>query len=650
MNPVEEIRSRLDIVDVLSKHVELKRTGRNYKALCPFHTEKTPSFVVFPDTQRWRCFGACSEGGDVYSFLMKKNGWDFGETLRTLAEQTGVELKPRTPEQAKRQEENAKLFDLLNSASLYYMNLLRNAPEAKAARGYVADRGLNAETVERFQLGYSLDQWSGVQSYLQDKGYSDDDLLAVGLLVERESGRRYDRFRGRLMIPIRDLRGRVVGFGARALKADAVPKYLNSPQTDLFDKSTLLYGLDVSKKSIRETGQSVIVEGYMDVMQGHQANHKNIVAQMGTALTESQLRQLKRYTGRLILALDADAAGQTATLRGLDVARQTLDRQVEVVFDPRGLVRHESRLQADIRIATLPEGYDPDKLIKDNPAAWDKLISSARPVVEFIIDTITAEVDPTDAKAKSAAVSRATPIIRDVTNAVERDHYTQHLARRLGIDERTLVSMITQPALRVRQRPRRGARTSAPPTAPSPPPNWDETPETEVPPPPAPPSQEIYCLHQVLVAPDAWRQVDRTLQEHALAPISVWDFSDPQNRAIFAAIQSATTADRLEKELDESLHPRLRMIQSEQAPRFDPPSEKIASHLAYTVLLMRKEATRRTKSDLDSAWAQALADSKELEIGAYGQQVLELEARRLEIDRALGYINNPIPNNHTQKT
>ena len=210
--------------------------------------------------------------------------------------------------------------------------------------------------------------------------------------------------------------------------------------------------------------------------------------------------------------------------------------------------------------------------------------------------------------------------------------------------------MITRPALRAGQRPRRRARAMAPPAAPSPPPNWDEAPETEVQAAPAPPSQEIYCLHQILTTPDAWRQVDRTLKELELAPISIEDYSDPQNRAIFAALQSATTADRLEKELDESLHPRLRIIQREQAPRFDPPSEKIASHLAYTVLLMRKEAARRTKRDLDSAWAEALADgSEELEIGAYGQQVLELEARRLEIDRALGFINSPIPNNHTRK-
>lgn len=650
MNPVDEVKARADIVDIISKHVELKRAGRNYKALCPFHTEKTPSFVVFPETQTWRCFGACSEGGDVFGFLMKKNGWDFGETLRTLAAQVGVELRPQTPEQIRRQEANVRLYDLLQAAALYYMHLLRNAPEAQAAREYVAARGLLPDTAERFQLGYALEGWENTHDYLQGKGYSEDELLAAGLLVEKEeSGRRYDRFRGRLMIPIRDLRGRVVGFGARALEPDAVPKYLNSPQTDLFDKSRLLYGLDMAKKGIREKGQAIIVEGYMDVMQGHQAGHPNIIAQMGTALTEAQLRQIKRYTSRLILALDADAAGQQATLRGLDVARQTLDREVEVVFDPRGLVRHESRLQADIRIATLPRGFDPDKLMREDQAAWTELVAGARPVVEYIIDTVIVDLDLTDPKAKSGAVARVMPLLRDVTNAVERDHYTQHLARRLGVDERMLTSLIAQPASHALGRSRRGTSTRSVVPIP-PPPAWEDEPPAETPVPTRPalgsPPQEAYCLNQLLCAPGAWRRADQTLQELGLRPISPQDFGDPQNRAIFSALQGSDTAEALTIRLDQSLHPRLQLIQSGQTADPRLPSEKIATHLAYTVLLMRREATRRAKKELDSTWADALELNDRSAVGAYGQQVLELEALRLKIDQALGVINDPLTNNH----
>ncbi len=645
MNPVEEVKARLDIIDVISKHVELRRAGRNYKALCPFHSEKTPSFVVFPDTQTWRCFGACAEGGDVYSFLMKKNGWDFGETLRNLAEQTGVELKPRTPEQIERQEMNLRLYELLNTATLFYMHQLRNSPAAEHARQYVAQRAIQPDTAERFQLGYAPDQWDAAQTFLNSKGYTDDELLAVGLLVEREeSGRRYDRFRNRLLIPIRDLRGRVVGFGARALEPDAIPKYLNSPQTELFDKSTLLYGLDMAKKGVREAGQAIIVEGYMDVIQGHQVGHNNMIAQMGTALTEAQLRQLKRYTSRIILALDADAAGQKATLRGLNVARQTLDREVEVIFDPRGLARHESRLQADIRVATLPAGFDPDKLIREEPAAWAQLVAGARPVVEYIIDAIITGLDLSDAKAKSSAVARAMPIIRDVTNVVERNHYTQHLARRLSIDERTLVSMATLSVGRAPSRLQKRSRF-APPPPPAPPDGESSGAAGKTRPRATSSPQEMHCLNQIIRAPGAWQQVNQTLENSELSPISSKDFTDPQNRAIFVALQELGSDEKLDEKLDESLRTRLRDIQAERKDLI-PPSEKIANHLAYTVLLMRKDAARQSKRELDSAWAEALSEADRAAIGLYGQQVLELEGLRLKIDKALGLINNPLTGNH----
>jgi DNA primase len=660
MDPVEEIKTRIDIVDVVSQYVDLKRAGKNYKALCPFHSEKTPSFVVFPDSQSWRCFGACSEGGDVYSFLMKKNGWDFAETLRALAAQTGVELRPRTPEQAQRREAFERLYELLDAATLYYMHLLRNAPEAEFARTYVTDRQLDSASIEKFQLGYALDAWNAAHHYLLDKGYSEDELLNVGLLIHHDdTGRRYDRFRGRLMIPIRDLRGRVVGFGARALLPDAVPKYLNSPQTDLFDKSALLYGLDLSKKGIREAGEAVVVEGYMDVIQAHQAGYPNVIAQMGTALTEAQLRQLKRYTGRLVLALDADAAGQKATLRGLDVARQTLDREVEVVFDPRGLVRHEARLRADIRIVTLPSGYDPDKLIKEDRAAWEKLITTARPVVEYIIDSVVAAVDPADAKTKSAAVNRAIPIIRDVANAVERDHYTQYLARRLSIDARTLTAMVTRPASQAWRPPSR-ARGRGTPPPPPPPPEWDDeassgqsTPtQTPVAPAGAALGQEMYCLNQMIVAPTVWRQADHLLAELGFTPILEGDFVDPRNRSVFAALKMASAVEEIWDRVDESLHEWVHTVQTLEYPvrmggrALDLPPEKVASDVAYTVLLLRKEAAERAKRQLDSLWADALVENDRHAVGEYHQQVLELKSLRLRIDQALEQIHNPLANGY----
>jgi len=354
MSITQEIKSRLDIVDVVSEQVPLRRSGRNYSGFCPFHTNtRTPAFYVFPETQTWHCFGECSEGGDLFSYVMKKEGWDFKEALKSLAKRAGVELEEPDPEAKKRRKAEDKQADILSTAAEYFHQLLLHAPQAENARNYVAGRELTLETVAAYRLGFALNSWDACRAHFNDQGYSDEELLEVGLLTDNpERGTRYDRFRNRLMIPIHDVEGRVVGFGARTLDKEGIPKYLNSPQTALFDKGRLLYGLDTAKRNIREAREVVIVEGYMDVMQGWQAGFRNIVAQMGTALTGDQLRLLKRYTKRFILALDPDAAGIKATMRSLQVARENLDREIEHRFDARGLVQHEGRLQADILIAT----------------------------------------------------------------------------------------------------------------------------------------------------------------------------------------------------------------------------------------------------------------------------------------------------------
>jgi DNA primase len=314
MSVTQEIKSRLDIVDVVGDYLPLRKAGRAYSGFCPFHpNSRTPAFYVFPETQTWRCFGACAEGGDVFSFVMKKEGWDFKETLANLAGRAGVALE-EYDRAGKVKPAADSLVDLLTAAADYFHQLLLHAPQAELARRYVAERKLKAETLADFRLGYALNSWDACRTHFNAQGYDDRDLLDVGLLTENpERGSRYDRFRHRLMIPIRDVSGRIVGFGARTLDKDGLPKYLNSPQTTLFDKSHLLYGLDMARRHIREARQAVIVEGYMDVMQAWQAGFRNVVAQMGTALTEQQLQLLKRYTKRFVLALDADAAGAKAT-------------------------------------------------------------------------------------------------------------------------------------------------------------------------------------------------------------------------------------------------------------------------------------------------------------------------------------------------
>jgi DNA primase len=437
MGAIDEIKERLDIVEVISSYIPLQKAGRNYKALCPFHSEKTPSFVVFPDTQTWHCFGACNTGGDVFSFVMRRENMDFGEALRLLAQRAGVSLEPlREGEQAEARLRE-RLYKLNALAAEYFHYLLLNSPDGARAREYLAQRGLSAETLETFQLGYAREDWRALGQHLTAKGYSWSDLMEAGLVIEGKEHGYYDRFRGRLMFPIRDARANVVGFGARALD-ESLPKYLNSPQTAVFDKSGVLYGIDKAKAAIRETGFAVIVEGYVDVLMAHQCGRKNVVASMGTALTDRHVRIIKKMTKKLVLALDADTAGDHATVRGLEVAKEAFDRRTMPVPTWRGLVRYEDQLDAEIRVAVLPQGLDPDEVLKDNVEVWDALISGALPVVEYYLRTVIAKFDLRSPKDKVAAAREVLPLIREIGSAVERSHYLQQLAHILRVDERTL--------------------------------------------------------------------------------------------------------------------------------------------------------------------------------------------------------------------
>jgi DNA primase len=334
---------------------------------------------------------------------MKQENLGFGEALKLLAHRAGVELQPQSPEAAEHEKRRALLEEINKSAATFFHHLLLNSQEAEVARSYLERRGLDRETLERFQVGYAPDQWDTLLEHLSGKGYAPADLAEAGVVVEREdqSG-YYDRFRGRVVVSIRDHRGRSIGFGGRIL-GQGVPKYLNSPQTPIFDKSRILFGLDLARQGIRLTGEAVIVEGYMDVLIAHQHGFNNVVAQMGTALTEAQLRHLKRHTNRFVLALDSDAAGGQATLRGLDVARSVVDRKVVPVPTARGLVRFEDRLAADIRIAALPPDRDPDEVILKDPADWTRLIEEAKPVMDYYFQALTADLDLTTARGKAEA-------------------------------------------------------------------------------------------------------------------------------------------------------------------------------------------------------------------------------------------------------
>jgi DNA primase len=439
MSVIEEVKSRLDIVEIVGQSVQLKKAGRIYKGLCPFHNERTPSFVVYPDQGTWHCFGACGSGGDVFTFLMKKDNLDFGDALKLLAERAGVELHHNADG-----EDNRKtLLEIHQIAASYFHYLLLRHPAAAYAREYLEHRQIRLESIVDFSLGFAQNGNTGLKDHLEGKGYASKDIERAGLVLATETGGGYrDRFRGRLMFPIRNRRGQTIGFGARALSDEDQPKYLNSPETPLFSKSDVLYGLDAAKDAIRDANLAVIVEGYTDVIIAHQEGFKNVVAAMGTALTEKQLSQLQRLSKRYALALDADVAGAAATERGLELARAALTRkQVPVPVGP-GMVGFEERLDAELLIITLPEGQDPDEVILRDRSNWRKLVEQATPLVDFYFSSQARELDLRTAHGKSEAVRRLLPVIGELNDPVLRAHYTQELARLVQVDERLLAQRL----------------------------------------------------------------------------------------------------------------------------------------------------------------------------------------------------------------
>ncbi|MGH2626336.1 MAG: DNA primase, partial [Anaerolineales bacterium] len=441
MGEIDEIKERIDVVELIGESVKLRKSGKNYVGFCPFHPNtRTPAFVVFPESGTWRCFGACNEGGDAFRFVMKREGLDFPEALRKLAARAGVELRPARSGGEAGDEAFSRLRELLDVAVTFYRHAFGQSPEGAAARDYLQRRAFGETVLEAFEVGYAPPERDALLRYLQTKGFRPEEAVQAGAAVERESGERLDRFRNRIVLPIRDGRGRIAGFGARAMDPHDQPKYLNSPQTPLFDKGRLLYGLDKARKAIRLAEQAVVVEGYLDVLGLHQAGFENAVSPMGTSLTEAQLRLIKRYARRIVLALDADAAGGRAILRGLEVARQSLDRQGEPVFDVRGLVRLEGRLDADLRVLTLPSGKDPDEVVAEDPSAWPAMLGRAQPVVDYVLDGLTAGQDLEQAKVRADIARQVLPLIEDVLDPVERESYRQRLARRLKVDERALLA------------------------------------------------------------------------------------------------------------------------------------------------------------------------------------------------------------------
>ncbi len=439
---VAEIKSRLPVTEIVGETVQLKRAGTTWKGLCPFHVEKTPSFTVSPERESWHCFG-CGEHGDIFTFVMKRDGLDFREALNRLAEKAGVEVSAQG---AKEDKHRKRLREAMEASIAWYREVLRQAKQAEPARQYLAERGFTEETLDRFGVGYAPDSWDALIKRLAAKGFTPEEMIGAGLASPGQRGRSVDRFRRRIIIPIRDAAGRPVGLGGRIMPGAEGPKYLNSPATVLFDKSRTLYAIDLAKNAIRKEQLAVIVEGYTDVMAAHQAGFTNVVASMGTALTRGQVDLATRYADSVALAYDVDLAGETATERGL--------------LDELG----PSQSVTKVRVVRIPAGKDPAELFQTDPDAWRKAVEDAKPVVEYFMDRVAAEVDISTVAGRRDMAGRVLAILQRVGDAVEQDMYLQQLSRTVQVDERVLREALHRPRVQRRAardpRPRRWVRAA----------------------------------------------------------------------------------------------------------------------------------------------------------------------------------------------
>lgn len=420
MTLLDEVKSRLNIVEVVSGYTTLTQAGRYLKARCPFHSERTPSFVVSPERGSWRCFGACAEGGDSIRFVMKAENQTFSEALRTLADRFSIQLPSR-----RAQETMNPLLRANEEVSKFYRRHLLESEEGASARAYLEKRGVSQETSSTFNLGLSPTGWEDMKNYLAGQGFTDAQMIQAGLLHRIDGGRTRDLFHGRLMFPIKDSEGRIVGFGGRDLDGGQ-PKYLNTPQSPLFEKSRILWGLDIAREGIRLNNEAVVVEGYMDALMAHQHGFTNVVASMGTALTTLQVEHLTRLASSYVLALDADAAGQEATMRSLKSSWAGID---------------------NVRIALLPNGKDPDDLIRQNPEKWPDVIATAETKIEFFFRLLPPQYELTASQGQRQLTEDLGPLVLDIQDSTEQDRYLERLGGLLGINRHTLEEVLQRQRL-----------------------------------------------------------------------------------------------------------------------------------------------------------------------------------------------------------
>ena len=549
MSVIDEVKQRTDIVEVVSRYTTLTKAGRIFKGLCPFHNEKHASFFVYPEQQTWHCFGACNTGGDVFAFIMKQQDIGFGEALSELAQRAGVEL-PARGEQSADKERDQRLYQVNQAAAAYFHHMLLESPAAATARDYAGRRRLKEKSLADFQLGYGLNSWDALKKHLFDQGYDNALLLEAGLVIETESGDSHDRFRHKLIFPIADDKGRVCGFGGRSLD-NSMPKYTNSPQTPVFDKSGMLYGLNLAKQPIRQQDLAVIVEGYLDVITAHQNGFTNVVASMGVAVTEKHIGLLKRLTKNLVFALDADAAGEEAMLRCVD---------------------YENIIDNEVKVIIMPPGKDPDEVIKNDREQWSKLLEQAMPIVDFTFDAVTAGLDLTQAGHKTLAANKLLPVIKQIKNVIRQAHYMQKLARLISVDVRTLEAALGSTATTSSRGTIKKAELESISVAAvySP--------------------LEEYCLALLLQHPELRSYKKQIPAEY---------FTGSENRELFAALSAAADDEAVRDNLDESLVERLERLAAKEMPANNT-EQKLVDCISRLKLLYLKGLERQREAILSS--------------------------------------------------
>jgi len=430
---VDQIKERVDIVDLISGYLKLQKSGINYKARCPFHNEKTPSFFVSPERQIWHCFG-CSAGGDIFGFVKQIEGVEFADALRILAARAGIELRRQGPEYQEYQTAKTKLYEICELAARFFEKQLRESNAGKKALAYLYDRGLTDESVKKFRLGYAPESWNALGDFLQ-RNYDAKDIFDAGLAVKKDGGGYYDRFRSRIMFPVSDLNGQVVGFSGRVfgdlIKDAEAAKYVNTPQTAVYDKSRILYGLDKAKLDVRRKDRCLVVEGNMDVVMSHQAGATNVVASSGTALTDGHLRIIKRYTDNLDLCFDADNAGAIATERGVDLA---LARGFNI-----GVVA----IKPPVGEPSEPEIKDPADYVKKYGAKWAEYSEKSQPFLEFYFETAKKTLDIATALGKKLMAQKLLPFLASMVDKVEQAHWVSEIALALKLKDDILLRQMS---------------------------------------------------------------------------------------------------------------------------------------------------------------------------------------------------------------